>query len=112
MRVSHIQMGIELGFDVKTAQALARHKTPDMTMNVYAKVNPDRLRKAVDTLGRAVSEAEAAQNGQNAVKTEEFRMAVGAENLTYPPDAKEDANLEIWCGREDLNLQGLAATRS
>ena len=112
LRVTHIQMGIELGFDVKTAQTLARHKTPDMTMNTYAKVNPDRIRKAVDNLGRAVSEAETAQKSQNAVKTEELRMAVGAEGLTYPPAEPEDANLEIWCGREELNLQGLAATRS
>ena len=60
-------------------------------MNTYAKANPDRLRKAVDTLGRAVSEAERAQNSRKEVKREVLAKAVGAENLTHSPVVGEDA---------------------
>lgn len=54
-------------------------------MHVYAKANPDRLRKAVDTLGRAVSEAERAENSRTGVKREVLPLAAGGENQSYPP---------------------------
>ena len=85
LRMTSIQLGIELGFDVKTTQTLARHKTPDLTMNTYAKANPDRLRSAVETLGKAVRGAETAQNSRKEVKQEALPIAVGAENLSQAP---------------------------
>ena len=84
LRVTHVTMGIELGFDAKTAQELARHKSMGMTSH-YAKANPDRLRKAVDELGRAVSEAEKTHNSRKEVKRAVLAKAAGAENLTEAP---------------------------
>ena len=91
LRVTHVTMGIELGFDAKTAQELARHKTPDMTMNIYAKANPDRIRKAVDALGKAVSDAENTHNSRTGVKRQVLAKAAGAENLTEAPAMPGDA---------------------
>ena len=97
LRVSSITLGIELGFDAKTARTLARHKTVDMTMNVYARVNPERVRGAVEKLGQAVGSAlskaqEEAQNSRAEVKREEVRLAAWAENHAYPTEYQEDTS--------------------
>jgi len=36
-RTAYITFVLESGTDLKTAQTLARHSTPDLTMNVYGK---------------------------------------------------------------------------
>ena len=54
------------------------------------KANPDRLRKAVDTLGLAVSEAERTHNSRKEVKRQSLAKAVGAENLTQQPHNQRD----------------------
>ncbi len=41
LRTTHVNLGVELGFDVKTAQTLARHKTAEMTLNVYGRANAE-----------------------------------------------------------------------
>ncbi len=46
-RVAYITFVIESGANIKEAQVLARHKTPDLTMNVYGRVRQDRLRDSV-----------------------------------------------------------------
>ena len=103
LRVTHVTLGIELGFDAKTAQTLARHKSVDMTMNTYAKVNPERLRKAVNALDQAVRGAEAAQESQNAVKTQALPIAVGAESLSQTPNPPAVRTIQRWCRGGDLN---------
>ena len=41
---------IESGATVKEAQSLARHTTPEMTMNVYGRVREEQLAAAVDKI--------------------------------------------------------------
>ncbi|MBI4563841.1 MAG: tyrosine-type recombinase/integrase [Planctomycetes bacterium] len=86
LRTTHVNLGIELGFDVKTAQALARHKDPHMTMNVYGRANADCLRAAVEKLGEALEGAKTARIIQMDDKREVLALAAGAENITQPHD--------------------------
>ena len=50
-RVAYITFVIESGANIKEAQVLARHKTPDLTMNTYGRVRRDRLSGTVEKLG-------------------------------------------------------------
>jgi len=43
-RVAFINLILDSGVTVKEAQALARHATPEMTMNVYGRVRDSRRR--------------------------------------------------------------------
>ena len=43
LRVTFVSGIVEAGASVKEAQTLARHSTPQLTMNTYAKVRPARL---------------------------------------------------------------------
>ncbi len=91
LRTTHVNLGIELGFDVKTAQALARHASPHLTMNVYGRANAERLRAAVEKLGEAIAGAESARNSRKEVKCGRLPLAVGAENLSQPHEFERDA---------------------
>lgn len=51
LRVAYINLLIGSGADVKTTQALARHSSPTMTMNVYGRAVDERMAKAVEALG-------------------------------------------------------------
>ena len=54
-RVAYISFVIESGVTIKEAQVLARHKTPELTMNVYGRVRLERLSGAVERLGQTLS---------------------------------------------------------
>jgi hypothetical protein len=61
LRVTYINLIIESGVTVKEAQALARHTTPQMTMNIYGRTREERLFEAVEKIAQHVismSEAE------------------------------------------------------
>ena len=45
---------VESGATVKETQELARHSTPQLTMNVYARARQDRLSEAVERVGEVV----------------------------------------------------------
>ena len=53
-RVAYITLLLEGGADVKTAQALARHCDPRITVNVYARSRRETLAKATEALGEEV----------------------------------------------------------
>ena len=55
LRVTYVTLVVESGADVKTAQELARHSTPAMTMNVYAKTRQNRLTATAEQVGAAVT---------------------------------------------------------
>ena len=50
-RVAYVTFVLESGASVKEAQALARHATPQMTMNVYARTRQGRLSKLAEAVG-------------------------------------------------------------
>jgi hypothetical protein len=51
-RVAYINFVIESGVSVKGAQVLARHATPELTMNVYGRVREDRLSEGVEKIAK------------------------------------------------------------
>lgn len=57
LRVAYTTFVIESGANVKEAQTLLRHSTPDLTMNVYARTRKGRLNEVVEGVGKAVGDA-------------------------------------------------------
>ena len=53
LRVAYTTFVIEAGANIKEAQALARHATPDLTLNVYARARSERLAEVAEAVGRA-----------------------------------------------------------
>jgi integrase/recombinase XerD len=51
-RVAYINLVIESGVNIKEAQTLARHATPQLTMNVYGRVREERLAQAVEKMAQ------------------------------------------------------------
>jgi len=63
LRNSYVTLAAEAGANVKELQALARHSTPDLTLNVYAKKRDERLAELVEKIGESVfSEPECAKS--------------------------------------------------
>jgi len=79
VRTTHINLGIELGFDVKTAQTLARRESPGLTMNTYGQANAERLRAAVETLGGVLQTAESKNKSNGSRRTSQPPGAMAAE---------------------------------
>ena len=85
-RLAYINFIIETGASVKEAQSLARHSTPELTMNVYGRVREDRLSQTVEDMAQSlVSEPERAIYVQ--------KLAVGAEQESATPFANRELRL-------------------
>jgi len=54
LRVAYVTFVLEAGATVKEGQTLARHATPDLTMNVYARVRNERLAELAEKMGEVV----------------------------------------------------------
>jgi len=81
------------GTDIKTAMALARHKTPDLTLHTYARTDDERMRKAADKVGEMYAErhTEATQG--------KAKKAAGAETV----DIQQVTDSRDWWRRGELN---------
>ena len=53
-RTSYITLCAETGGNVKELQTMARHSTPDITMNIYARARNDRLSELAEKVAQAV----------------------------------------------------------
>jgi len=53
-RVAYINLVLESGAKVKEAQTLARHATPELTMNVYGRARKERLSEVVEQMAKSV----------------------------------------------------------
>ncbi|MBI2505057.1 MAG: tyrosine-type recombinase/integrase [Candidatus Latescibacteria bacterium] len=83
LRVAFINQVIDSGATVKEAQTLARHSTPDLTMNVYGRTRPERLAETVERM------AEKLLSGPEHVPSM-YKQAVGAETENATPfDSRE-----------------------
>ena len=51
-RVVYINLVLESGVRLKEAQTLARHATPELTMNVYGRARDEQLSEAVENVGK------------------------------------------------------------
>jgi hypothetical protein len=82
-RVAYINFVIESGVSVKKAQVLARHSTPELTLNVYGRTREDRLAKVVDEVADKILPRE-----KRALCV--HSQAVGAEGVEVNPlDSKK-----------------------
>jgi integrase len=67
-RVAYVTFVIESGATVKEAQALARHSTPNLTMNTYARTSQKRLCEVTEAVGKILaSDLESAKCVQQAL---------------------------------------------
>ena len=53
-RVAYINSVIESGATVKEAQVLARHSTPNLTINIYGRTRRDRLTELTERVGASL----------------------------------------------------------
>lgn len=74
LRVAYTTFVIECGANIKEAQALARHATPDLTLNVYARARNERLAEVAEAVGNAALFVENQANSKQ-------RLAAGAESV-------------------------------
>jgi integrase len=54
LRNSYVTLAAEAGANVKELQTLARHSTPSLTLNVYAKNRNERLSELAEKIGESV----------------------------------------------------------
>ena len=74
-RVAFVTFVVESGVTVKEAQALARHESPEITMNTYARARDERLSEAAEAIGALVEPGQIYDTGMT-------RVAAGAEGLS------------------------------
>ena len=106
-RVSYINILLDRGVGVREAQALARHSTPEMTMNVYGRTRQEKLSEVVSEMAESVL-------GTKKCALYVPRLAVGAERESATPCVTEgcaSSNLAPAVGLEPTTWW-LTATRS
>jgi len=79
-RVVYINSVLHAGAGLKEAQTLARHATPDLTLNVYGRAREDQLLQVVEAVGREILSPESTKKAQSA----ELRKAAGTESSCFP----------------------------
>ncbi len=87
LRLVYINLVIENGATVKEAQSLARHATPELTMNVYGRTREDRLADIAEGVGSVIY-------GKTGHYTD-TRQATGTEVVV--------GKGVRWCREGDLN---------
>ena len=79
-RLAYINFVLEAGASVKEAQTLARHSTPEMTLNVYGRVREERLADAVERVAADLQPSDDLHRVPSV-----HRKAVGAEQEYATP---------------------------
>ncbi len=54
LRVAYTTFVLDSGANAKEAQPLARHSTPSLTMNTYARARQDRLAEVAESVGNTI----------------------------------------------------------
>jgi len=54
LRTTYTTLVVDSGANVKEAQSLLRHSTPELTMNVYARARSERLGEIADKVGECL----------------------------------------------------------
>ena len=96
-RAVYVTLVIEAGASVKEAQSLARHSTPDLTMNVYARVRDSRLSEVVETVGDRIRPEE--KCGHFVAHPHQHPKG----RLSKSNDGKNLAQMEEWWRRRESN---------
>ena len=87
-RVAYITLVIEAGSSVKESQHLARHVTPDLTLNIYGRARDERLQEVVQRVGTELQEEPACARGVHEAR--KIAIAGGTE-MAQPPASQEVA---------------------
>lgn len=91
-RVAFVTWVLEAGATVKEAQALARHVTPDLTMNTYARTRGDRLSNVAEAVGRNLRNITGAEQPAGVVLTASGDGGYAAGTAGSIPAASTDAS--------------------
>jgi integrase len=97
-RLAYINFVLDSGATVKEAQELARHATPEMTMNVYGRVRQDRLAGVAEGLANVIEDEKCAIVCQQQVVGSDIKSAT-------PLDSKGLRSTEEWWRRRESNPQ-------
>ena len=96
LRTAYTTLAIEAGANVKEAQELARHSTPDLTMNVHGRARLGRLQELAESVGRTVL----GPGGGPTVAQQKIACAGGAD---VTPMDNEVTPGEAWWRRGESN---------
>jgi hypothetical protein len=106
LRTAYINFLIDVGANVKTTQALARHATPEMTMNVYGRARQDNQREAVELLGDMLG---VDRRGLKQSNNGKQNYRISTEHPVSPEADKTRTSDEIggsskrdWCRKQDV----------
>ena len=90
-RLAYINFVLESGATLKEAMQLARHSTPDLTLNTYGRTRPERLFALVEEVGKsATSSPECAHSVHS--------KAAGAEGVDVSRADKEVTKIKTGGG--------------
>jgi len=105
LRVTYISQIVELGATVKESQHLARHSSPDLTMNVYARTQDRRMISLVDKLGEVYKpESKCAEYVR--------RLKIKVNGIGDKPMPQLKLTIpEPWWRRRDSNPRPFTGTR-
>ena len=104
MRSVYVSNVIEAGATVKEAQSLARHSTPNLTMNTYAKASTQRLSELSERASEKIK-----TKPKCAICVQRHGSRDGERNNFSNNNQRINSN-EGWCERGELNPHGREAT--
>lgn len=94
LRVRYINRLIESGSDLKTLQELARHSTAQLSLEVYGKRDPDRLRAAIEEVTNRLHAGTAKPARHGAKRVSEHRSDwIRTNDLLTPSQTRYQATL-------------------
>jgi hypothetical protein len=82
LRVAYVKLVLESDADVKDAQTLARHATPEMTLGVYGRTRDGRLQAIIEQVGARLRIAPVGASSVHSPAVEVHAHAVNTENIT------------------------------
>ena len=109
LRTAYINFLMDVGANPKTMQALARHATLEMTMNVYGRARDDRNREAVEALGEMLTVAERPNAGLTMPNNGQQNYQISTKHIDIEELLKDITIDEIdgymkmnWCRKQDV----------
>ena len=82
LRVAYVKLILESDADVKDAQTLARHATPEMTLGVYGRTREGRLQAIIERVGTRLRLAPNRGSTVHSLAVGEYAHTINTENIT------------------------------
>jgi hypothetical protein len=105
LRVAYVSFVLEAGASAKEAQTLARHSTPDLTMNVYARARDTRLSEVAEKVGEQVrpGQNDDTSTGQIQVTGRSRQRRPNRKSPQKPSNTNSLVQKEEWWRRRESN---------